>query len=181
LPTTPGAQQPAVQRKAAPLTPRPTGVPAEPPAPVPQAQAQAQTQSAAAPALPNLPPLAIVQRTPEQGESGRRPLLAKSTPGTQDTAPVPSLVIGRNNPAPERNQPREQPPKRASARNRHTPKESSGKRSAGREGAEFDARTLTDGQVDELVHRLTGLLIPRLKAEFRHDRERIGRLRDPRR
>ncbi|MFG2227251.1 hypothetical protein [Streptomyces sp. NPDC048644] len=47
--------------------------------------------------------------------------------------------------------------------------------------AHFDARKLTDGQLDELVHRLIGSLVPRLKIELRMDRERIGRLRDPRR
>ncbi|MCB5909124.1 hypothetical protein [Streptomyces pinistramenti] len=53
---------------------------------------------------------------------------------------------------------------------------------SGARGADaFDARKLTDGQLDELVHRLIGSLVPRLKIELRLDRERIGRLRDPRR
>ncbi|QLH23634.1 hypothetical protein [Streptomyces sp. Rer75] len=47
--------------------------------------------------------------------------------------------------------------------------------------AAFDARTLTDGQFDELVHRLIGPLTRLLRTEFRLDRERIGKLRDPRR
>ncbi|MGW2326525.1 hypothetical protein ACWC5C_12245 [Streptomyces sp. NPDC001700] len=47
--------------------------------------------------------------------------------------------------------------------------------------AEFDARALTDGQFDELVHRLIGPLTRLLRTEFRLDRERIGKLRDPRR
>ncbi|GAA0447397.1 hypothetical protein GCM10010361_09090 [Streptomyces olivaceiscleroticus] len=45
----------------------------------------------------------------------------------------------------------------------------------------FDARELTDGQVDELTHRLIGPLTRLLRTELRMDRERIGRLRDPRR
>ncbi|WP_370151700.1 hypothetical protein [Streptacidiphilus sp. EB129] len=45
----------------------------------------------------------------------------------------------------------------------------------------FDARALSDGQVDELSHRLIGPLTRLLRTELRLDRERIGRLRDPRR
>ncbi|TKA11597.1 hypothetical protein [Actinacidiphila oryziradicis] len=47
--------------------------------------------------------------------------------------------------------------------------------------AQFDARELKDGQIDELTHRLIGPLTRLLRTELRHDRERIGRLRDPRR
>ncbi|MGW4105275.1 hypothetical protein ACWEGV_19635, partial [Streptomyces sp. NPDC004976] len=39
---------------------------------------------------------------------------------------------------------------------------------------------LTDGQIDELTHRLLGPLTRLLRTELRMDRERIGRLRDPR-
>ncbi|MFJ9039051.1 hypothetical protein ACIRF8_20955 [Streptomyces sp. NPDC102406] len=45
----------------------------------------------------------------------------------------------------------------------------------------FDARTLTDGQLDELTHRLVGPLTRLLRGELRGDRERIGQLRDVRR
>jgi hypothetical protein len=45
----------------------------------------------------------------------------------------------------------------------------------------FDARKLKDAQVDELTHRLIGPLTRMLRTELRLDRERIGRLRDPRR
>ncbi|GGQ73430.1 hypothetical protein Saso_39090 [Streptomyces asoensis] len=44
----------------------------------------------------------------------------------------------------------------------------------------FDPRTLTDFQLDELTHRLTGRITRLLRTELRLDRERIGRLRDPR-
>jgi hypothetical protein len=47
--------------------------------------------------------------------------------------------------------------------------------------AGFDARKLKDEQVDELTHRLIGPLTRMLRTELRLDRERIGRLRDPRR
>ncbi|MFI2351774.1 hypothetical protein ACH492_33160 [Streptomyces sp. NPDC019443] len=52
---------------------------------------------------------------------------------------------------------------------------------SGAVGAAFDARHLTDGQVDELTHRLIGPLTRLLRTELRLDRERIGKLRDPRR
>ncbi|MFI1029518.1 hypothetical protein [Streptomyces sp. NPDC020951] len=45
----------------------------------------------------------------------------------------------------------------------------------------FDPRSLTDFQLDELTHRLTGRITRLLRTELRLDRERIGRLRDPRR
>ncbi|WP_158288241.1 hypothetical protein [Streptomyces sp. ICBB 8177] len=48
-------------------------------------------------------------------------------------------------------------------------------------GEGFDARALSDGQIDELTHRLVGPLTRLLRTELRLDRERIGRLRDPRR
>ncbi|WP_435596463.1 hypothetical protein [Streptomyces albogriseolus] len=47
-------------------------------------------------------------------------------------------------------------------------------------GPPFDPRSLTDGQLDELTHRLIGPLTRLLRTELRMDRERIGRLRDPR-
>ncbi|MHA6761773.1 hypothetical protein [Streptacidiphilus sp. PAMC 29251] len=45
----------------------------------------------------------------------------------------------------------------------------------------FDARKLKDAQVDELTHKLIGPLTRLLRTELRLDRERIGKLRDPRR
>lgn len=44
----------------------------------------------------------------------------------------------------------------------------------------FDPRALTDFQLDELTHRLTGRITRLLRTELRLDRERVGRLRDPR-
>ncbi|MFI6374534.1 extensin [Streptomyces sp. NPDC050546] len=44
----------------------------------------------------------------------------------------------------------------------------------------FDPRELTDFQLDELVHRLIGRITRLIRTELRMDRERIGRLRDPR-
>ncbi|MBA0051095.1 hypothetical protein E0L36_09375 [Streptomyces sp. AJS327] len=45
----------------------------------------------------------------------------------------------------------------------------------------FDAKKLSDGQLDELTHRLVGPLTRLLRTELRLDRERVGKLRDPRR
>nr|WP_104787884.1 hypothetical protein [Streptomyces sp. QL37]PPQ58891.1 hypothetical protein C5F59_21235 [Streptomyces sp. QL37] len=44
----------------------------------------------------------------------------------------------------------------------------------------FDPRELTDFQLDELVHRIIGRITRLIRTELRMDRERIGRLRDPR-
>ncbi|ROQ93702.1 hypothetical protein EDE04_0102 [Streptomyces sp. 2132.2] len=44
----------------------------------------------------------------------------------------------------------------------------------------FDPRDLTDFQLDELVHRIIGRVTRLVRTELRMDRERIGRLRDPR-
>ncbi|WP_433890285.1 hypothetical protein [Streptomyces sp. CA-111067] len=45
----------------------------------------------------------------------------------------------------------------------------------------FDPRDLTDFQLDELVHRIIGRVTRLIRTELRLDRERIGKLRDPRR
>ncbi|MFI5806709.1 hypothetical protein [Streptomyces sp. NPDC051561] len=45
----------------------------------------------------------------------------------------------------------------------------------------FDPDKLTDLQLDALVHRIIGRITRHVRTELRMDRERIGRLRDPRR
>ncbi|MDG5809019.1 extensin, partial [Streptomyces ossamyceticus] len=45
---------------------------------------------------------------------------------------------------------------------------------------QFDPRALSDFQLDELTHRLIGRITRLVRTELRLDRERIGRLRDPR-
>jgi hypothetical protein len=45
----------------------------------------------------------------------------------------------------------------------------------------FDPRDLTDFQLDALVRRLFDPLSQMLRTDLRHERERVGRLRDPRR
>ncbi|MFB0631969.1 extensin [Streptomyces sp. AB3(2024)] len=44
----------------------------------------------------------------------------------------------------------------------------------------FDPRELTEFQLDELVHRIIDRVTRLVRTELRMDRERIGRLRDPR-
>lgn len=44
----------------------------------------------------------------------------------------------------------------------------------------FDPRALSEFQLDELVHRIIGRITRLIRTELRMDRERIGRLRDPR-
>ncbi|MFD0308337.1 extensin [Streptomyces sp. NPDC127119] len=46
---------------------------------------------------------------------------------------------------------------------------------------QFDPRSLTDFQLDELTHRLISRITRLIRTELRLDRERIGKLRDPRR
>ncbi|MFD9440137.1 hypothetical protein ACFWBR_26625 [Streptomyces sp. NPDC060006] len=46
---------------------------------------------------------------------------------------------------------------------------------------QFDPRSLTDFQLDELTHRLIGRITRLIRTELRLDRERVGKLRDPRR
>ncbi|WP_189785771.1 extensin [Streptomyces capitiformicae] len=45
---------------------------------------------------------------------------------------------------------------------------------------QFDPRSLTDFQLDELTHKLIGRVTRLVRTELRLDRERIGKLRDPR-
>ncbi|MDX2912846.1 hypothetical protein [Streptomyces griseiscabiei] len=47
-------------------------------------------------------------------------------------------------------------------------------------GAQLDPRALTDFQLDELTHKLIGRITRLVRTELRMDRERIGKLRDPR-
>lgn len=46
--------------------------------------------------------------------------------------------------------------------------------------SQFAPRELKEDQLAELVHRLIGPMTRLLRTELRLDRERIGRLRDPR-
>ncbi|MEU8890826.1 extensin [Streptomyces sp. NPDC048442] len=100
---------------------------------------------------PPTPPAPAVQRTPE------------SQPLSQGTPPPPPYTPGPPPPAYDSGGSGDRPPA-------HSDVEEGG----------FDPRALTDFQLDELTHRLTGRITRLLRTELRLDRERIGRLRDPR-
>ncbi|WP_033038709.1 hypothetical protein [Streptomyces monomycini] len=70
--------------------------------------------------------------------------------------------------------PRQHPPRQRPAES--TPRPDAADPSA----TAFDPRALTDFQLDELVHRIIGRVTRLIRTELRMDRERIGRLRDPR-
>ncbi|MGW0792085.1 hypothetical protein ACWD04_28655 [Streptomyces sp. NPDC002911] len=46
--------------------------------------------------------------------------------------------------------------------------------------SQFKPRELKEDQMAELVHRMIGPMTRLLRTELRLDRERVGRLRDPR-
>ncbi|MCX5416835.1 hypothetical protein [Streptomyces sp. NBC_00059] len=58
--------------------------------------------------------------------------------------------------------------------------QSSGEKPAPSVTSQFAPRELKEDQLAELVHRLIGPMTRLLRTELRLDRERIGRLRDPR-
>lgn len=159
-PATPTASPaPAVQRRPLPAPGAAGGAPVRPAAPPSPLAPPAQ----AAP-VPVPVPLPVPTPAP-------RPLPAPPTP--------PAPVVQRRNAAP--------PPAL-----RTPPRGAGGPPPGGDQGAAdpahahahprpgFDPRALTDFQLDELTHRLTGRITRLLRTELRLDRERIGRLRDPR-
>jgi hypothetical protein len=75
----------------------------------------------------------------------------------------------------------EPPPPHSATATRATAGHASAQRGADPATSGFDPRKLKDEQVDELTHKLIGPLTRMLRTELRLDRERIGRLRDPRR
>ncbi|MFF3740735.1 hypothetical protein [Streptomyces sp. NPDC002566] len=124
--------------------------PAEPPTPVPPALAAVQR----VPAPHNPTPAAITPPLPTPNHTAAPAQAPAPAP-----APAPRAKSSTK-PAPTTSAPTTTPPD-------PTP-------------APFDPRALTDFQLDELTHRLTGRITRLLRTELRLDRERIGRLRDPR-
>ncbi|MER5977723.1 extensin [Streptomyces sp. NPDC001857] len=142
------------------VQPRTTTQAPQQPAPPTQPTQPAQR---AEPPTPIPPALAAVQRVP----AAHNPTPAAITPPlptpnpTAAPAPAPApRAKGSTKPAPTTSTPTTTPPN-------PTP-------------TPFDPRALTDFQLDELTHRLTGRITRLLRTELRLDRERIGRLRDPR-
>ncbi|MER5460477.1 hypothetical protein ABT010_07235 [Streptomyces sp. NPDC002668] len=133
------------------------------------------------------PPVALpVQRAPATPPVASRlpappapPLASAPRPAEQRPAPVTVQRTRRGGDTPTGGSPPPpgDPPPSGGRRPNSTRRDSG----TGTAGAVFDARHLTDGQVDELTHRLIGPLTRLLRTELRLDRERIGKLRDPRR
>ncbi|MEU1556136.1 extensin [Streptomyces scabiei] len=151
------AAAPAVQRLTAnqPAKPRPAPRPARPTTPpvVPRVRAVAPTP----PPAPAPPPSATptpVQRAPQ--------IPLRPTPATTTSAVSPVTASATS-----------------AASSATTPAKTS-RTSTPPPGAPFDPRTLTDFQLDELTHKLIGRITRLVRTELRLDRERIGRLRDPR-
>lgn len=140
---------------------------------------------------------AAVQRAAASPAAPQPPVHAHSlaypsTPLPPTTASRTSPTVQRDaaaTPAPTPTAPAPTPPPAATSRTARTSSQTrdSGTQtkrtttSTATQTAGFDARSLTEGQFDELVHRLIGPLTRLLRTEFRLDRERIGKLRDPRR
>ncbi|WP_328537637.1 hypothetical protein [Streptomyces sp. NBC_00344] len=180
-----------VQRAATP--PVPDGAPPGNAAPVRPLSGTARqdapvvTPRAAAAAPPVALPVQRAPGTPSSHAPAPPRLLKPATPAAPVVSPVtvpaggtgsggnsgapPPYTERAESPPPYSRRP---PPRNSNGGTRHV-------RSQDGPGAGFDARKLSDGQVDELTHRLIGPLTRLLRTELRMDRERIGRLRDPRR
>ncbi|WP_175647662.1 extensin [Streptomyces cyaneochromogenes] len=149
----------SVQRAPMPVV---TPVPPQPATPVMPVQrfpstphVPPVTRAAPAPAPPPSPP--VVQRAPEPG-----PNRTSAAPTSRRTPLSPS----RHTDSP----PSTADPTDRTDRTDRTPAP----------GPAFDPRSLTDFQLDDLTHRLVGRITRHLRTELRLDRERVGRLRDPR-
>jgi hypothetical protein len=183
-----GAEVPVRRTAVAPGQPDRTDGSARPPAarPTPPAAPAAPVRlRAAAPAPPAPLPVQRSAVTPATAAASPAPTpgpaRARAPHPTPPTPPVPSIQRrAARAPTPPPTSPPTSPPRSTDTRSRGSGGGSGGGKSTGGT-AGFDARALTDGQFDELVHRLIGPLTRLLRAEFRHDRERIGKLRDPRR
>ncbi|MFD9234094.1 hypothetical protein ACFWB3_02300 [[Kitasatospora] papulosa] len=108
-----------------------------------------------------------VQRAPEaQAARPPQPPIAPPPP-VRTPAPAPARVTS--------------PPRATSvAVQRSSSGSSTADRPAPSVTSQLKPRDLKEDQVAELVHRLIGPMTRMLRAELRLDRERIGKLRDPR-
>ncbi|MFD8866494.1 extensin [Streptomyces sp. NPDC059590] len=175
-----------VQRVAAPpRSPAPSRPRPQPPAPRHASPAAPVRPRRAEPAPPVPLPVQRSGATPARTTASPRPPLPfpSTTLPTPAAQPPPARTVQRTPTA-------SQNPRTTSTRtSTHTTKTEAGERTDTRKSAAsertptagFDPRALTDGQLDELVHRLIGPLTRLLRTELRLDRERVGRLRDPRR
>ncbi|MEF9905265.1 extensin [Streptomyces sp. P9-A2] len=137
----------------------------------------------AAPALPDLP-VPVQRAVPTALKSLWKkftgsPSTNTPSPPTNAPGPPPPYTPGPQPPPPYTPGPPPPPytPGPPPPYSRHDPHPGGG---GSHSAQSFDPRTLTDAQLDELTHRLIGPLTRLLRTELRMDRERIGRLRDPR-
>ncbi|MEU9875076.1 extensin [Streptomyces phaeochromogenes] len=166
-----GTAPPAVTPRT---TPRPNAFPAQPvvqrhPAAAPKAPGSAPGNTVAAPAAPA--PIAV-QRDSSGGLPQPTPAkttTAVSTVTARGTSSRGSSGSGSSS---------------GSASDQSSAHDSTGEPPPGYTPVakgQFDPRSLTDFQLDELTHRLIGRITRLVRTELRLDRERIGKLRDPRR
>ncbi|MFF3375454.1 extensin [Streptomyces sp. NPDC002680] len=119
-----------------------------------------------------------VQRTHATPPTPPRPPITSSAPAP---TPVPAAVRIQRMAAP-RNTPKTAPPPpppppptaRTQSRSQTQPQ------AQPNPPPPFDAKDLDDHQLDELTHRLIDRVTRKVRTELRLDRERIGKLRDPR-
>ena len=118
-----------------------------------------------------------VQRVPVQRDAGGPPL---PTPATTTTAVSTVTAHGTSSRGPLAADSTSEPHKTPKTSKTLDEDEPLPEYIAVPEG-KFDPRSLTDFQLDELTHRLIGRITRLIRTELRLDRERIGKLRDPRR
>ncbi|UUU30764.1 extensin [Streptomyces sp. CA-210063] len=195
-PTSPGTG-PAVQRLTAdkppsrtaiPLTVAPTTPPQTPQAPRrPSAlpartalQRQAtNTAPSPAPVTPHAPTPPLPTPTPTPAPIQRAPEIPlRPTAATTTTAVSPVTATAAT--TPHRTASADPPPPYSATASADPPPPYSAVDNHPSSGAPFDPRALTDFQLDELTHKLIGRITRLVRTELRLDRERIGKLRDPR-
>ena len=195
VPTTP-SPTPAVQRAAtSPTKPVPLRLPASLSSSLP---ADAGGRAALPVAPLSAPPAAassggsaqpVVQRLWGRSKKAAKPPVRHSATGALAAAAAATVASTVGTPLPAvrheaappaytptaEGPPSHDPPSYAQAANGSAPPEYTAVPAGG-----FDPRELTDFQLDELVHRIIGRITRLIRTELRLDRERIGRLRDPR-
>ncbi|MGW0846128.1 extensin [Streptomyces sp. NPDC002787] len=162
-------------RTAAPLTVAPATRPHAPQAPqAPQRPSPLPTRTVAQRQATDTTHTIATPKTPGAPHTPTPPLTTPPPAVTQAPPPAPALIqrapeTSLRPTAPtttQRTAPAAPPP--TSAADNDSPR------------AQFDPRSLTDFQLDELTHKLVGRITRLVRTELRLDRERIGKLRDPR-
>ncbi|MEU9365916.1 hypothetical protein AB0D71_14400 [Streptomyces avermitilis] len=150
----------------------------------------APTKTSAGTPTPRAVPLTTTPAAPPIALPVQRSSAASPEPPAPAPAPTPQVqrVINSTSPPPYSAGPQPPPPPPPSGPPpAYSPNEPSASHSAGEEALpaytplDFNPRALTPGQIDELTHKMAGPIVRLLRTELRLERERIGRLRDPRR